>query len=170
MLSVDAQQPGAELPQQRHRGQRAVQIHPAPPARRNYTADEEFFGFQQIMFRKEGGKARAVETEDRLDNGFCGLAANQVGSRPIAQGQAEGLHEQAFARARLSGNHIQAGLERQFEIIDQGQILDVQMTQHRTVSRALLSPAQATPRRDASSRRSLNILAIFRNIRAPIRG
>ena len=172
VLAVDLHQPATHLAQHRQRGQRAVEIHPPAAGIRDDPAHDQLRIRGQPVRVEEGRHAVGVRPEDGLDDQFLAPAAEQVAARAAAQGEPDGLHQQALAGAGLAGNHVQPGRERQFEFVDQGDVADVQQAQHDgwggRIRRA--AGSQPTPRREISSRRSLSIRAMFRKIRAPMRG
>ena len=172
VLAVDLHQPAAHLAQHRERGQGAVEIHPPAAGVRDHAAHDQLRVRGQPVRVEHGRHAVGVHAEHGLDDEFRAAAADQVAARAAAQGEADSLHQQALAGAGLAGHHVQPGRERQFQFVDQGDVADVQQAQHDGwgggIGRA--AESQPTPRREISSRRSLSIRAMFRKIRAPMRG
>ena len=172
VLAVDLHQPAAHLTQHGQRGQRAVEIHPSAAGVRNDAAHDQVCVRGQPMRVEHGRHAVGVHAEHGLDDEFRAAAADQVAARAATQGEADGLHQQTLAGAGLAGHHVQPGGERQFQFVDQGDVTDVQQAQHDGWGGGIgrTAGSQPTPRREISSRRSLSIRAMFRKIRAPMRG
>jgi hypothetical protein len=83
--------------------------------------------------RVEGGvQLRLVgQLEYRADPQAFRPRPNQSGIRPFAQHQIERTNQNRLARARLPRQHIEARRKRDIHPLDNRQILDVQLVQHR---------------------------------------
>ena len=65
--------------------------------------------------------------------GFLAIGANEIGGGALAAQQADGAHDDALAGAGLAGEHVHAGLERQLQLVDDGEVADAQLAKHGSV-------------------------------------
>ena len=70
------------------------------------------------------------ELESALHARQVGIGADGSGVRPAAQQHVQGIHDDGFPRAGLAGEDDQPRPEVQVEVVDDGEVLDVQFGQH----------------------------------------
>ena len=97
---------------------------------------------------------RLGQVEDALDVGLAGARPHDPGPRPAAEQQVERVGEHGLARAGLACEHVQPRRETQVGPLDEQQVLDVQLVQHRAgvAADADGSAARGRARRNARLR------------------
>ena len=73
----------------------------------------------------------------------CPRRADQLTAGALAQHGAEGVNNDGFARARLAGQGVEARLEPDVRLLNNGDILNMEHFQHGVVLLRLLSGASA---------------------------
>ena len=78
------------------------------------------------------GKPRKLRhlCEHGADGGLVCPGADHIPVGPLPQDGGDGVDHNGFARARLAGEHIEAGVERDVRALDNRDILDMQKIQH----------------------------------------
>ena len=71
-----------------------------------------------------------AEMKLSLDDSFGGSGAHHVGRGPLPHQQQQSLDENGFSRAGLAGQHRESGLQREFDMVDEGDILHGDVRQH----------------------------------------
>ena len=101
------------------------------------AAQDEFVrGGGKALCAEEFRKARVgVEREGGGDAALRGAVAQQFGVIAFAERQAERVEQDGFTRARLAGEHAQAGGEFQRSLFHQRNVLYAQIVQHRDIYR-----------------------------------
>jgi hypothetical protein len=128
VLSVDVDEPAADLTEPAHRHEDAVDEGLARALDGDGALDEELavLGF---------GQAVEVETlpgdvEDGLDEGLRLPGPDEVGRALLAEDESDGVDDDGFSRARLAGQDGEPLVEREREVLDRGQIPDAQELDH----------------------------------------
>ncbi len=113
VLAVQLEEALAEPIDQRHRRRRIVDEDAVAPGSRDLPPDHEDAIGRSVPrpFQHLGGRARRRDLEDRLDRGGGGLRADQLGLRPRAPDQEQGVDHDRLPRSRLPGEDVQAGAE-----------------------------------------------------------
>ena len=70
----------------------------------------------------------------RLDHRPIGAGPDEVGHGAAAEEKADGFHEDRFAGTGLTGQYGEAGAELQFELVDDGEALNTEVSDHRMVT------------------------------------
>ena len=128
MLAVDVDQLDAELAQDgdAHKGA----VHPANvlAVQMDLALD---YGLGVVLHPLLGkpGKLRHIP-EDRPNGGFACSRADHVPVGPVAQNGGDGVDDDGFARAGLAGQDVEALIEGNIRAFNDGDILNVQKTQH----------------------------------------
>ena len=73
---------------------------------------------------------RGGELKRGFHAGAGGSAADAGGIRLAADDRLDGIQDDRFARAGLAGEDVQAGVEPQLELLDDGEVFDPQALQH----------------------------------------
>ena len=134
VLAVQINEQTADLAQHTDRHRRPV--HP-----RARLALTQHFALQDqpalLQLDAEGGKGRQQVTVDGgreferpLDDRFVRTRAHDVGRRPLAEQEGEGIDDHRFAGAGFAGENVEAWLERQCHVGDHGEIADPELRQH----------------------------------------
>ena len=74
----------------------------------------------------------------RADKGFFRPGADQFPGGPFTQHRTHGVDDDGFARAGLTGEGIEAGMELNVRLLDNGNIFNVKQFQHRNHSPLML--------------------------------
>ena len=88
----------------------------------------------QFPFLEPAANARQM-TGIEAHGDFCTIltVADQSGVRPIAQGQAQGVQHNGLASAGLTGQHGESGLEIKLQVFNNGEVSDMNVSQHKCV-------------------------------------
>jgi hypothetical protein len=132
VLSVDIAEQGRELAQQRNRHGAAAEEGAGLSARQDLALDQQLAildgdarGIQQ------GAHVGAVTHVEDARHARARLAgADHFGRSAGAQQQAEGIHHDGLAAARLARQQIQARMEAHPDAIDHGVVFDQQLHKH----------------------------------------
>ena len=74
------------------------------------------------------------------DAGLPGAGAEQLQVGAAAEGQAERIQEDRFAGARLAGQHGEAGIDLEIQAVDEDDVADRQVQQHRRSAPGIRTP------------------------------
>ena len=72
----------------------------------------------------------AVQAEHGLHQGLVPAGPDQVGRDALAEDEVQGAQDEGLARAGFAREHVQAGAELQFHVVDEGQIANAQCLEH----------------------------------------
>src|SRR5206468_8708184 len=98
--------------------------------------DEELVTVPRIACRSEPfAQWGSAEREHRLDRRFLLTSADHVRRRLAADGELERRRENRLSRAGLAGDDVEARLEAEVELVDQREVADLQLFEHRARSR-----------------------------------
>jgi hypothetical protein len=112
-------------------GEPAAEVDPPASAPRHESPhDEPVIGRSAVGLEPAPHLPVGRQLELRLDLRLVATGADQLAAGAAPPQQAQGLDEDALARARLAGDHRQPGAERQLELVDQGEAGDSQQGQH----------------------------------------
>ena len=146
MLPVDIDELNAQLVQDRHGHKSAV--HPADV----FTVQEDIpldHGLL-VIFHAVFLEPRKIRhfCEDRPDGGLAGPGSDHIPVCPLAQDGGNGVDDNGFARAGLTGEDIKALVEGNIRLLNDRNVLNVQKAQqslHAPHFRmtALISPEKA---------------------------
>ena len=133
-LSVDIHQDFAQFFQQRQTDNMAIQARyaaafPADFARHGNVVRvvKQFFPLEDFDCSRAPG---AGELEGTLDMCQVGLRTDGIDVGMTAHKDIQGVHNDGFPGAGLPGQDDQAWPEFQVEPVDNGEVLDVQFSQH----------------------------------------
>ena len=77
-------------------------------------------------------EALEISKRVRRNTTPCGATgAHRDGVGLLAEGEADRLDQEGLPRARLPGNHVQARGERDTDVLEDGQVADGELDQHR---------------------------------------
>ena len=137
VLAVEGEQPGAERLQvgapRRERPATNALVRPLAETRR--PSDELRAPLGEPL--RDLRQLRVVEQalgklEDPLDVGLVRAGPDDLRPRLPAHQQVEGVREDRLARAGLAGDRVQARAEAQLGALDQQQVLDSELEEHRS--------------------------------------
>ena len=114
--------------------ERPFRIGARAPVRAHPTGEHELLGALGAGSAELGELARAGslgERERPLDVGLAGAGAHDPRPRTPSEQQVERVGEHGLARARLPGEYVQPRREAQLGPLDQQQVLDAKLAQHR---------------------------------------
>jgi len=126
MLAVDLNETLAELGEGRRRGELPAHARRTLAVRANGAREDELtvLGVVRVVV----GIGRGVEP--RLDPRRGGALADE-GRRPApAEGQSEANRHHRFAGPGLAGQHVQAGMQLEIEVVDDAQSGDAELVEH----------------------------------------
>ena len=132
VLAVDVHEFAPDLLEGRQRDRRVVRERPAAPARTHHAPQ------QQIVRRRHAGgleprphPGRERAGEQRLDDALLPGSALVLGPRLLSEGQPEGADDDRFSGAGLPGQGDQPAGELQVEPLDDRDVAQPQLPQHR---------------------------------------
>ncbi len=138
VLSVEGQQPPAELLEIAHRGRAAAHVCPRAAIGPYAARQHDLLGaVRDLLAGLETGR----QSEHALGVGLPRALAHDPSPRAPPEQQIERVREQGLARARLAGEHVQSGREPQLGPFHQQQVLRAQLVEHA----ACLAPAGDGP-------------------------
>ena len=133
-LPVDIDEQRAQLAHQRQAYRPPVHPPGGAPLQADLAAEGERAGIILQLLALEdlehGCGKGGGELEGGFDAGAGGAAADAGGIRLAADDRLDGIQDDRFARAGLAGEDVQAGVEPQLELLDDGEVLDPQALQH----------------------------------------
>jgi len=138
MRAEEGHQPGGDCPQllRGHRAalevraRRAVGHHAATEHKLRHVERDALGQLGQLGVRRHGGGG----LEDALDVCLLRAGTHDAPPRLAPEQQVERLGEHRLARARLAGDRVQVAVESQLGALDQKQVPDTQLDQHRATS------------------------------------
>ena len=141
VLAVDLHQLIAEARQEAEGGRRVAHESAAPAAPAPPAPDDELPVLRRVaqVLEDAGNLPAGIDVEDGLHGRRLGVRADQVGLRAGAQEQQDGVDEDGLAGARLAGQDIEAGSERDGDFFDHREALHSKLTEH-SCSAYLLGP------------------------------
>ena len=128
ILAVDVQQKRAEGAHLLHRHRNAVDTAGGFPLRGDAALQDQFVAMLKIIFREPGGRVRF--REHGADQSALGSGTHQLAARAPAQHGADGVDHDAFARAGLTRQDVEAGGEADVGPLDDRDIFNVKIRQH----------------------------------------
>ena len=144
VLPVQVDKQRAQLSQDPDGRGAAVYPGTGPPFRNDFALQDEH---PLLRLHPQGGQS-GTETggggrrqlEGALDHRLLRSRAYDVHGRSFAEQQGEGVHEHGFPRPGLSGEDVQAGLQGERDVGDDGEVADAQLREHYLRSRSERSP------------------------------
>ena len=131
VLAMDFDQRLAQLPQQPDADRLIVGERPAAAVGGDDAAQDQRGVRLQAVFVQQGdGRVVVAHIEGGDDHALVGGRPHQRAVGPGAQRQAERVQQDRLARTGLAGQHVEAGLQRQRQPVDQDDIADGQADQH----------------------------------------
>ena len=133
VLAVDLDQVVAEPLEQPDRHRRVVGEGPVAPRAAELPAEDELavVETEPRLVEQRRDRAAGLDVEDRLDGRRLGVGANDValGARP--PDQQDRVDQHGLAGARLAGEHVEPRGERHHDGLEDGEVADAQLPQHR---------------------------------------
>ena len=120
VLPVQLDQLRREIFEGAGRSESSVDECPAAALRGELASDEQLF---------------PAVIEDRLDRGHLFAGADEVARCASAEKEPDRLNENRLARTGLSGEHVEARVELDFDRIDDRQVSDAQEAKHWEMAR-----------------------------------
>jgi hypothetical protein len=132
VLSVDIAEQGRQIAQQGDRHGTAAEEGARLAARQDLALDQQFaFLDGEARGIEQGAHVGAVAHVEDARHARAGLAgADHFGRSARAQQQAEGIHHDGLAAARLARQQIQPRMEAHPDAIDHGVVFDQQLHKH----------------------------------------
>ena len=137
VLSVDVDQPSAQVPQNGCCGWHPVDAAGAFALRCDLTAEHQRIRplitgiFQTVLHRLRD------LLECSADHSFGSSGPHKITGSAVAQNCIDRIDQDRFARTRLAGKNIQARLKVHFRFLNDGNIFYLQAAQHVNLSRVL---------------------------------
>src|SRR5215470_5679057 len=130
VLAVNLHQRVAKAFQQPDRDNSIVDECTMAPRARKLTPDHDLtvLGAQPGLL--EHRHRRAGRREHRLDRRGLGIATNQIGLRARSAQEQDGVHQDRLASAGLAGEDVEAGDERDGDVLDDREVANPQLAQH----------------------------------------
>ncbi len=117
VLTVQIDEPGAELRELADGREAAVHVGPRAPVSRDHA--------------RQDGFVACVAAKASLDPGFRRALADERRIRAPTEEEVERLDEQRLARARLPRDGGEAVAEEHGGVVDDAEVADVELLQHR---------------------------------------
>ncbi len=139
VLAVDVDETLADISQASRRHQTVVQVGALATTGGENAADGDLVGVAGIviarLFRVRAirGRERSRHRrpgEQRFDLGLGRAGAQQIGGTAITEHQAERSHEDRLPRTGLAGDDVEARLERDLHVLDDGEIANAEVGEH----------------------------------------
>ena len=131
MLAVDFRQRGRDLAQQVQAHGLVVDGRAAWAIGILDAADNEFaLSIHPLLLQDDEGGMRAGQCEGRRDDAALSTRPHQRGIAAGAQRQAQRIEQDGFAGTRLAGEHGEAFLERNVELLDQDDVANGKGSEH----------------------------------------
>jgi len=133
VLAVDLHQEVAEALEERDRRGRVVDEDAVPPRSRKLPFDDELpvgGGVPRLVERRRHG-ARRGDVEHGLHRGGLGARADEVGLGTGTADQKEGVDDDGLAGPGLAGEDVQARRKDDARLLQDGQIPDGELAEHR---------------------------------------
>jgi hypothetical protein len=143
VLAIDLDKRRADTSQVLHRGQVAIDGNPRTSAFGDKSAHQKF-ALRPVAIRKPFERGLAFQLKHRLHRRIGLTRADHVGGAAPAQQQAERGKNDGLAGARLTGQDIQPRTKFERCFLDDREIADPQLVQHRRFSPS--AACSATPR------------------------
>ena len=133
VLAVDVDQQYADLAQQLQRHGLAVQVRAAAAVAADEATDRQLVGRVDRLLAQQPHQrtTRIAEVETAAHLGALGAVAHDFAAGATAGEQLQRIDDDRLAGAGLAGEHGQAGPELDLGGIDDRQIADLQVGQHR---------------------------------------
>lgn len=133
VLPVEVDQILAKLAKRGNLGEFASDAALGSPFRQHFPLDEQGAILDiDPEFLAPPSQLRLVgKIDDNGDGGFRSSGPDQLGIGPLAESQLDSVDEERFTRSGLSGEHCETGTERDLRALDDRDILDGQLNQHR---------------------------------------
>ena len=110
---------------------RAVGAAVAPQfARQQQGAADLVLQFLALQQGRQSFTRSLIKAEIALDAGALCAGADEDRVCAGAQHQAQGIDQQRLASASLAGDDVEAGPEAQRQVLDDGQVADLQFLEH----------------------------------------
>ena len=138
VLPVEGEQPGAERPQVARRCGTPLHEGARPPRGRDPAPEDDLVGVGGKALAQLGqlgiGEQLLGKREDSLHVGLIGSGADDLRARLSAHQQVERVGEDRLPRPGLAGDRVQPAREAELGALDQQQVLDPQLVQHRVLT------------------------------------
>ena len=131
-LSVHRDQVSAQLGQHADRSGPPTHMGARPPRSAERPRDDEL-PVLMLGARLGGPVQRGVagrQLDDSLHERLVGAASHQGGVSALAEEQAQPGHDHGLARARLPGQHVEAGAQVQHGVMDDADPADPHLAEH----------------------------------------
>ena len=146
MLAMDVEQQLAHGAQHRQRNALAIEPGAAAAVIADHPAQDQFafLGDRLLLEQVAQQAADARDIDGRRQLATLGAGAHHFGAGAAATEQLQRIDQHRLAGAGLAGEHRQPAAEVDFDRIDDGQIADLQMSQHASALLLLFAapPAQ----------------------------
>ncbi len=130
VLAVEGQQRAAEIAQLADGRRAPVQIRARASVGAHPSRQHDLLGVHRQSLGELLGQ-RGGQLEDTLDICLLGTGPHDAGACAPAEQQIERVGEHGLAGTGLPGEHVQPGRQAQLRPLDQQQVLDAQLRQHR---------------------------------------
>ena len=133
-LAVHVDEVLAERAQRLHRHGLSVDVGAAAAVGRDDPAQLDFALVLDRLFLEPGHRARvAIDVERRGHLGPLGAVAHGATVCAPSHGQQQGIHQDGLAGASLAGEGGEAGLELELDGLDDREVANLQVSQHRAL-------------------------------------
>ncbi len=156
-LAVDGHEVLGQVGEQADRGSAATDVGPGPAVGLD-RADEDEAALRDVSAGLLGSAERRVsggELDHPLDHAAVGACAHQAGVAAATEQQAQAGDDHGLARAGLTGEDGQPGMERQHGLVDDPEVTDADLLDHEPGPSAPACWRRAPPRQPWTGRSNL---------------
>jgi len=130
MLPVQVHHFGRDFPKQGNRCRRVIDERPTM-GRTDFPSQDEMRQHIDSILGKQRVQTLVLGSlEFAFDHGFSRTRSNGLHGGPITQDQFECAHHNRLSRTRFPRDDVESGVELDFQLLDEGEITDVQPSQH----------------------------------------
>jgi hypothetical protein len=137
MLALDVNQVIPQFPEHRQGNEAPINVGLVLPIVQQMALEEQELIW--ILMKacalheiSELGEWRRVKAA--LDDGFFGSGADLFILGPSTQEKGKGINDDRFTRSGLPGQDIEAGEEFHGDLLDEGEVPDTKLVQHKAIS------------------------------------
>ncbi len=158
-LTVEDEEPRSQLRERSERGWRAVDEEAPLPTGGDLTPHDDLGGAAGSRLAKacSGESAhdrRVVRLERSLDDEALGAPSDEGRVGTLTREERERVHDEGLPRAGLARQDSQAGVERDLDVLENGEVTDAESAEHGPTGRRGPSASGASSRGRWPSRRS----------------
>jgi hypothetical protein len=133
VLPVEVDEQSTDLREDRRTHRGAVDPGPRAAVRDDLALehDQRLVGVDAPFVEQRGDLRALGDVEHSLDRGAVRAGPDEIRARALPEQQAQRAHDDRLAGARLARQHVEPGPERQRERLDDREVANAKLRQHR---------------------------------------